>query len=74
MVGADNLKKNMDDHMQAQEKPVIYNVGDKPGEAIYECVFCNRMIRLNNDDEKLSVCRYCDKGEKTKYIKIELRV
>ncbi len=58
-------------HMQAKEKPVIYNVGDKPGEAIYGCTDCYWIVSLE-DDEKLPVCGYCNKGEKTKYIKTEL--
>ncbi len=61
----------MDDHMQAKANPAIYNVADKPGQAIYECVFCYWMVMLQ-DDEKLPVCGYCKRGEKTKYIKTEL--
>ena len=48
-----------------------YNVADKPGQAIYICVFCYWMVFLE-DDAKLPVCGNCNKGEKTKYIKTEL--
>ena len=56
--------------MQVKEKPAIYNVDDKPGQGIYECIFCFLMIKLGFD-EKLPVCGYCEKNAKTKYIKTE---
>ena len=56
--------------MIVKKKPAIYNVEDKPGQGIYECLFCFWTVKLE-DDDKLPVCGYCDKCEKTKYVREE---
>ncbi len=52
--------------MQVKKKAAIYNVEDKPGQGIYECLFCLWTAKLE-DNEKLPVCGNCKKGENTKY-------
>ncbi len=57
-------------HTHANEKLAIYNIEDKPGQGIYKCFRCFSIVKLG-DDEKLPICGNCERGYKTKYIKVE---
>ena len=41
-------------------------MGEKPGSAIYECLYCYWMVPLE-EKAPLAPCGYCEKREHTKY-------
>ncbi len=49
---------------------IIYDVGDKPGSAIYECLYCYWMVPLE-ENAPLPPCGYCEKRENTKYTRVD---
>lgn len=46
----------------------MFYAGDKPGKGIYICTECNHRIILEDDQDKLPICPFCNCAE---YRKVE---
>lgn len=46
---------------------MLFDVGEKPGKNMYQCVGCNRFEVRLDDNEPLPPCKNCGDGDQVKY-------